>query len=75
MKEKEKKNTMAKAVIYGKTPAGRLLYDLAFAKLTDKWIARKHEIPVHKVRLLRKAPELKKLTRHVFRKEKAQWLN
>lgn len=40
---------------YGRTPIGQLLYDLAFAKLSDRWIARKHRMPVAEVRKCRAA--------------------
>ncbi len=39
--------------VYGRTPMGQLLYDLAFAKITEKWIARKHHLPIAKVRHLK----------------------
>ena len=48
-------------IVYGRTPMGQLLYDLAFVSLTDKWIARKHKISVGEVRHLRQRPEIKKL--------------
>ena len=40
--------------LYGRTPLGQLLYDLGFTRLTEKWLARKHKMPVAEVRRLRK---------------------
>ena len=40
-------------VKFGRTAIGQLVYDLGFAKLTDKWLARKHRIPINQVRALR----------------------
>lgn len=40
-------------VVYGRTREGQLLYDLAFAKLTDKWLARKWQKPIAEIRSLR----------------------
>lgn len=37
-------------VYYGKTPFGQLLYDLCFTKLSDKYLARKHGVPIAKMR-------------------------
>lgn len=58
---------MADEVTYGRTPEGQLLYDLAFVKRTDKWLARKHQIPIAEIRNLRKSPILDKLRRQVLR--------
>jgi hypothetical protein len=55
---------MAKVeIVYGRTAQGQLLYDLAFTYLSDKYIARKHHIPIKRVRSLRAAKEIKKLRR------------
>lgn len=50
-------------VVYGKTPLGQLLYDLAFTNLSAKYIARKHKKPVAEIRELRTAPAVRKLRR------------
>ena len=42
-------------ILFGRTPLGQLLYDLAFARLSDKWIARKHKMPIDEVRKCRSA--------------------
>jgi hypothetical protein len=39
--------------VYGRTPLGQLLYDLAFASLSPKYLARKHRLPIAQVRTLR----------------------
>ena len=48
-------------VAFKKTPAGQLLYDLAFVALSDKWLARKHGVPIAEVRELRELKAVKKL--------------
>ena len=48
-------------VSYGRTPQGQLLYDLAFAQLTPKHIARKHGIPIESVRRMLTSAAVKKL--------------
>lgn len=45
---------MKKEPLYGRTAIGQLIYDLGFAKLTDKWLARKHRMPIAEIRHLRK---------------------
>lgn len=40
-------------VLYGKTALGQLLYDLAFARLSPSYLARKHRLPVAEIRRLR----------------------
>ncbi len=40
-------------VLYGKTPAGQLLYDLAFTDLQPRYLARKHRLPIKQIRRLR----------------------
>jgi hypothetical protein len=54
-------------VTYGKTAVGQLLFDLAFQDLTDKWLARKHQVTIAEIRNLRKSPILNKLRRQVKR--------
>jgi hypothetical protein len=39
---------------YSKTARGQLLYDLAFTSLSPSYLARKHHLPVAKIRELRK---------------------
>lgn len=46
---------MTSDLLYGRTPTGQLIYDLGFAKLSDKWLARKHKMPISEIRKLRKA--------------------
>jgi hypothetical protein len=38
---------------YGKTPLGQLVYDLLFTNLSEKYLARKHRMPIAEVRRLR----------------------
>jgi len=40
-------------IAYGPTPQGQKLYDFGFAKLTDKWLARKYQMPLPEVRRLK----------------------
>lgn len=40
-------------VTYGKTPMGQLLYDLGFTKLSPRYLARKHKLPVAQIRGMR----------------------
>ena len=42
-------------IVYGKTPLGQLLYDLAFTDLSPHYLARKHCLPINEVRRLRAA--------------------
>jgi len=49
------------AAVFQKAKSGQILYDLAFVDLTDKWLARKHHIPVAEVRKLRKLPAIVRL--------------
>jgi hypothetical protein len=42
-------------VFYGRTPLGQLVYDLGFTKLSDRYLARKHGLPIAKVRDYRAA--------------------
>ncbi len=49
---------MAKTEItYGRTPLGQLIYDLLFVKLSDKYLAAKHKMPIAEVRKARAAAE------------------
>jgi hypothetical protein len=50
-------------IVYGRTPEGQLVYDLAFTNLPPKYLARKHRIPMARIRYLRSTPEIKKLRR------------
>lgn len=49
--------------VFGRTPGGQLLYDLAFVDLTDKHLARKHSMPVARIRSLRAQREVVNLRR------------
>lgn len=49
--------------LYGRTPLGQLLYDLAFTDLTDKYLARKHRLPIQSIRNMRAGDSVKKLRR------------
>lgn len=42
-------------IAYGRTPLGQLVYDLGFTKLGDSYLARKHRMPVAKIRACRAA--------------------
>jgi hypothetical protein len=53
--------------VYGRTPEGQLLYDLAFTNLSVRVIARKNRVPVARVRYLRATDEIRKLRRQVRR--------
>jgi len=44
-------------ILYGRTPLGQLVYDLGFTKLGDKYLARKHGLPIQKIRDCRAAFE------------------
>lgn len=46
---------MIETTLYGKTPLGQLLYDLGSAKLSDRYLARKHGIGIEKIRAYRVA--------------------
>jgi hypothetical protein len=50
-------------ILYGRTPEGQLVYDLAFTNLSPKYLARKHRTPVERIRFLRASSEIKKLRR------------
>lgn len=41
-------------IVYGRTKIGQMLYDFGFAKLTDKWLARKYAMRIVAVRDLKK---------------------
>jgi hypothetical protein len=53
--------------MYTKTPVGQFLHDIAFRDLTDRWIARKHQVPIVEVRNIRKSPVIQKLRRSIAR--------
>jgi hypothetical protein len=59
-------------VVYAKTAVGQFLYDIAFASLTDKWIARKHSISIGEVRNVRKSPIITKLRKQVQRDRRSK---
>jgi DNA helicase HerA-like ATPase len=42
-------------IAYGKTPLGQLIYDLGFTKLSDRYLARKHRLPITDIRRYRAA--------------------
>lgn len=42
-------------VLFGRTPLGQLIYDIGFAKLSDRYLARKHHLPIAKIRSYREA--------------------
>lgn len=48
---------------YGKTPLGQLLYDLAFTDLKDRYLARKHRLPVQSIRNMRDSKSVAQLRR------------
>jgi hypothetical protein len=48
---------------YSKAAVGQLLYDLAFVKLTDEYLARKHKLPISEIRRLRELKGIKSLTK------------
>ncbi len=52
-------------VVFEKTPRGQLIYDLCFEKLTDKWLARKHKVPLEVIRTYRTLKEIVSLTERV----------
>jgi hypothetical protein len=47
-----------KEVTYGRTPLGQLLYDLAFSKLSERYLARKYRLPIAEIRKLRNAARM-----------------
>jgi hypothetical protein len=55
------------ADLYERTPQGQLLYDLAFTDLSAKYLARKHKIPIAKIRSMRANKEIVMLRRQVRR--------
>ena len=50
-------------IVYGRTPQGQLLYDLAFTRLGSRYLARKHHLPIASIRRMRDGKELKQLRR------------
>ena len=40
-------------IVYGRTELGQRVYDFGFAKLTDRWLARKYKMPIADVRALK----------------------
>ncbi|HEV8466070.1 MAG TPA: hypothetical protein VGQ63_13840 [Pseudolabrys sp.] len=59
-------------IVYGRTPEGQLVYDLAFTNLPAKYLARKHRTPVERIRFLRASSEIKKLRRQNRMREKVK---
>ena len=57
---------MKNETIFTRTPQGQLLYDLGFAKISEAWIARKHHLPIDKVR------ELKAKVRKIIKPRKGR---
>lgn len=59
-------------VAYGKTPLGQLIYDLAFTDLADKYLARKHRLPIQSIRNMRAGESVRDLRRktHRYRKQR-----
>ena len=47
----------AAEIVYGRTPRGQLLYDLLMTELTPAYLARKHHLPVSKIREMRAAAQ------------------
>ncbi len=41
--------------VYGRTGIGQFIYDFGFANLTDRWLARKHKVPLSKVQEYRRS--------------------
>jgi hypothetical protein len=50
-------------IVYGKTAIGQLLYDLAFTRLSSRYLARKHHLPVASIREMREGKEIRMLRR------------
>jgi hypothetical protein len=50
-------------ILYGRTPQGQLLYDLAFTNLSVKYLARKHRFHASEIRQMREVSAVKKLRR------------
>ena len=46
-------HTTTTEIAFERTPLGRIIYDLGFVKRSDKWMARKHRLPVAHIRALR----------------------
>lgn len=38
---------------YGRTALGQIVYDLGFTELSDRYLARKHGVPIAWLRVLR----------------------
>ena len=48
-------------IVYRRNKRGQFLYDLAFTDLDEGYLARKHHMPVAKIRAYRAAREIKAL--------------
>lgn len=57
-------------VLYGKTPEGQLIYDLAFTDLSDRYLARKHRVPIAGIRRFRALKEIVRLRSQVKKDRK-----
>lgn len=44
---------MSDTIAYGRTALGQIVYDLGFTELSDRYLARKHKMPIAKLRELR----------------------
>ena len=42
-------------MLFTRTPLGQLVYDLGFTRLGDRYLARKHHLPIEKIREYREA--------------------
>ncbi len=40
-------------LVFGRTPSGQLVHDLLFTKLSERYLARKHRVPIAEIRSLR----------------------
>ena len=56
--------------VFRKTRAGQLVYDLAFVTRSDKWLARKHHLPIGEIRAIRQHKAVKKLTAQVAKERR-----
>jgi hypothetical protein len=50
-------------IAYGKTAMGQLLYDLAFTRLSSRYLARRHHLPIASIRQMRGDKQIRKLRR------------
>lgn len=59
-------------VEWTKTQAGQLVYDLAFVDRSDKYLARKHGLPIAEIRSMRSSAPVSRLRRIVDEEKKTQ---